>query len=486
MSSNIQAVVLKDGSFIYETVLLGDMAFESSDIYLKNVTVTLPNIFDEHQPLTNTNNLNITFKNQQRNLFLASPQNQLGKPLFRKIVKDDLNDVGLMFSDHPANSITNEMITNWNNGTGGGSGGGSGEMNTINKITINNNEIEIADKTAIIPLGSTETFGVIKLLDSDNILDITNGVLKHKTESGFKHIPSGGSTNQILANDGDGVAKWVDNISYEIYTSTQDALTKVPLAKRKLGMTLTVNVSGVATEYWFKNGVANADFVLKKQENDERGFIIKSQDVLVSTTSNTHTITLDLATNKELIWQTNTNTTNKLTTPFVKTRTLNLTQNNVVDCIYLTNEGTIVYLEGVSVSNTTQPTYPTYPKTAIPYCFVVFMNGTISIQYLLSSENIKQMLDDAKTSCVTLTQNITLNRTHNNKIFIIKGNVVVTIPKSLGSLFNNCSFYVRSGSLTLAKENDVLITNAFGLILEVNDKASLLKESPLTDEYIFS
>ena len=51
--------------------------------------------------------------------------------------------------------------------------------------------------------------------------------------------------------------------AYETYASASDANILIPPAYRYLGLTILVTVDGENVEYWYKDGVTNADLVLK-------------------------------------------------------------------------------------------------------------------------------------------------------------------------------------------------------------------------------
>lgn len=99
--------------------------------------------------------------------------------------------------------------------------------------TVLKEKLENIDDNAnnyVLPVASSTTLGGIKvgtnLSISDGILSSKDTIYTHPTTSGNKHIPSGGSSGQILRWSADGTAVWGNdnNTTYENATSSSNGL----------------------------------------------------------------------------------------------------------------------------------------------------------------------------------------------------------------------------------------------------------------------
>ena len=107
-------------------------------------------------------------------------------------------------------------------------GNGTDDENRSNALTIDwNGNIEPAP-SFLLPIASADTLGGIKVgsgleITSEGVLsslgktytagtglELTGQEFSHKSGSGFSHIPTGGTSGQVLSWDSDGVAKWAD------------------------------------------------------------------------------------------------------------------------------------------------------------------------------------------------------------------------------------------------------------------------------------
>lgn len=57
-----------------------------------------------------------------------------------------------------------------------------------------------------------------------------------------------------------------------IYTDAADANASIPSAYRSRGLTVLINVGGVPTEYWYRDGVANGDLIVKTSVSNSYNF----------------------------------------------------------------------------------------------------------------------------------------------------------------------------------------------------------------------
>lgn len=76
---------------------------------------------------------------------------------------------------------------------------------TVTSITLNATSPILIDNNAAIATSGTRTFS-------------------HATTSGNKHIPSGGTTNQLLRWSADGTATWSNEVTYGVFNTTTDGL----------------------------------------------------------------------------------------------------------------------------------------------------------------------------------------------------------------------------------------------------------------------
>lgn len=75
---------------------------------------------------------------------------------------------------------------------------------------------------AIISISRSDTTFTATAIDgTTTIFDQQDTVYTHPTESGYKHIPSGGSSGEILKWDSDGTAAWG---TYDVATTSADGL----------------------------------------------------------------------------------------------------------------------------------------------------------------------------------------------------------------------------------------------------------------------
>jgi len=80
-----------------------------------------------------------------------------------------------------------------------------------------------------------------------------------------------------------GAAKPID-AKYGPYASTAAALADIPAATRYKGLTVGVETSGAVTEYWFRDGTADANFVQKTTAGSGGGTGV---DALITFVDNT-------------------------------------------------------------------------------------------------------------------------------------------------------------------------------------------------------
>ena len=76
---------------------------------------------------------------------------------------------------------------------------------TVTGITLNATSPILIDSSAAIATSGTRTFS-------------------HASTSGNKHIPSGGTTNQLLRWSADGTATWSNEVTYGVFNTTTDGL----------------------------------------------------------------------------------------------------------------------------------------------------------------------------------------------------------------------------------------------------------------------
>lgn len=76
----------------------------------------------------------------------------------------------------------------------------------------------------------------------------------------------------ILLNDQGkcAIAKSID-YKYGPWTDTATAIAAIPLYQRYQGLTIGVVTGGVLTEYWFKNGILDADLITKTSSASSSG-----------------------------------------------------------------------------------------------------------------------------------------------------------------------------------------------------------------------
>lgn len=164
---------------------------------------------------------------------------------------------------------------------------------------------------------SSDANGVITISSTDN-----NTVYTHPTSSGNKHIPSGGSSGQILRWSADGTAAWGsdNNTTYSTATSSTLGLVKIgyTTSGKNYAVQLSndqmyVNVPWTDTNTTYSAATTSAAGLMSASDKSKLDGITSSADSVSfsrSLTSGTKigTITIN-GTETDLYCQTNTNTT---------------------------------------------------------------------------------------------------------------------------------------------------------------------------------
>lgn len=107
MSSNsLSAVVQTDGN-LYKREL-GTISTASKESYIPGLSVSFPSIFNLNTESLDYNNRNlvVSLKNQLQGTVFMAPVSMNGTPQFRRMLKSDLADASVLFSDDP-------RIANW-------------------------------------------------------------------------------------------------------------------------------------------------------------------------------------------------------------------------------------------------------------------------------------------------------------------------------------------------------------------------------------
>lgn len=176
------------------------------------------------------NNDNVTFPVTRGGLSWSGQSD--GIKLFAEETGNDNLELILQFTDDESNGLTirnskgvkTARITSGGNFSGNFTGSLSGNASTATKLSTSTagsatQPVYFSDGK---PVACTYTLG--KSVPSD--AKFTDTVYSHPTTSGNKHIPSGGSSGQILRWSADGTAAWGNdnNTTYSPATATNTGL----------------------------------------------------------------------------------------------------------------------------------------------------------------------------------------------------------------------------------------------------------------------
>ena len=162
--------------------------------------------------------------------------------------------------------------------------------------------------------------------------------------------------------------------------------------------------------------------------------------------------------------------------------------NNRIDVIWVDFTGAMGHELGDPVAVGTPASYPSnkIPANAMQYTFITFINGEVSSAENLTPQQVQTMINNSKPKVIDMTANQVLSFAMENKYIRVSGTVILTIPPALLDTFFQCFFYVASGSLTIALGSGVTAEGYFSLVLNAQERATLTKRSPLTNQYIFT
>lgn len=106
-NSSLSAIVQTDGNLFKRE--LGTISTASKESYIPGLSVAFPSIFNLNTESLDYNNrsLVVSLKNQLQGTALMAPVSMNGTPQFRRMLKSDLTDASVLFSDDP-------RIANWN------------------------------------------------------------------------------------------------------------------------------------------------------------------------------------------------------------------------------------------------------------------------------------------------------------------------------------------------------------------------------------
>lgn len=369
-----------------------------------------------------------------------------------------------------------------------------------------------------IPLtGSTNISGDLLF----NIMDKAigndgNNIIFKENSIAFKSDYYNGSINadgiELYNDDGNfsvefnGAIILRNNISSETYGVTEGLLTVNAGATRGLygevptvsGKVSNVKFPVTSTQYIQNDGKTlvvsiNGVYADESGNIDIEGGSNQAAQVLSSVPVNvtnlgggTYTVSIPATPTNAVVWQNSEGEVLTMTTTYTYIPTsIDIYAYNRIDCIGLTETGNIIYKEGVQVPTGTPAAYPVPDAGVLKYSFVVFSNGSVSAENILSSQQLQELINQFEMKNLVISEDFTLSAEHTNACIIINGNVTCTIPAGLGARFKGCTFKVRSGSLTLAKDVSVTIRDYYSLTLYARESSSLTKDSVVAENYSF-
>lgn len=141
-STSLSAVVEVSGKLSKRQ--LGDIATLPKETYIPGLSVSFPPIFNLNTESLDYNNRSLvaSLKNQMQGTSFMAPTNSNGTPAFRRIVKSDLSDAGVVFSD-------DSRINNWNTAYGWGDFRDYG-LGTNSSNRISNSNLSSIKNTSIV------------------------------------------------------------------------------------------------------------------------------------------------------------------------------------------------------------------------------------------------------------------------------------------------------------------------------------------------
>ena len=141
----------------------------------------------------------------------------------------------------------------------------------------------------------------------------------------------------------------------------------------------------------------------------------------------------------------------------------------------------------IFVSGVPENTNYTYQANESEVCMIEFFNKSQAGDApatTLTPEQIQSLINNAKPSVVEFTANANLSSLLENKYLIVNGNVTLTIPTALLDTFLQCFIFVQTGSLTIALQVGVSAIGYYSLVILPNERTTITKRSPTTNEYI--
>lgn len=195
-----------------------------------SVGLTLPNIFtddSDNNPIETSGTFEFSLSNQSANTIFAGPADgSATTPSFRSLVANDLPTVPVTKGGTGVGTLTGIVI-------GNGISSFTAVSGTANQLLKRNN---------------TNNNYEFFTISGDGVVDYNSqtGEITHSTTSGNKHIPSGGSSGQILVYSASGTAQW----------STPTYLTSIKVLDTTNETTLSTNstetISGTGTIHLHK------------------------------------------------------------------------------------------------------------------------------------------------------------------------------------------------------------------------------------------
>jgi len=277
-------------------VNLGEDALEFYDLTgggtVTSIGISLPNIFTDdstNNPITSNGSFEYSLSNQNANLVFAGPTTgSADTPSFRSLVSDDLPTVPVSKGGTGVGTLTGVVI-------GNGTSNFTAVTGTANQILKRNNAND-----------NYEFFTI----SGDGVVDYNTqtGSITHSTVSGNKHIPSGGSSGQILTYISSGTAQWSTPTyltSIKVLNTTNDT-TLSTSASETISGTGTINLHKVS-----KTG--SYDDLLNKPSIPTYQTLTYTDSTRILSISNGNSVTLPnfstLNTNAGLVSGSNGNTT---------------------------------------------------------------------------------------------------------------------------------------------------------------------------------
>lgn len=400
------------------------------------------------------------------------------------------------------------------------------QVNTIERIFLNDVEVEVENKTALIYISTGASTTILDWTSAQEGGYILNAVVFYNNALYRSDIPSN-TTNpdtgdwtkiaDIGGGGGEGVwgsitgtlsdqedlqeeldSKWNREGENNLSVYSSDGTTKTVEIEGGNGTTIkpSISIQGAHKQTVIGSTTATADTTVNLpnrsgtlaliEDVTSEGRIIRSVKPIVTHISgNQYLITVPATSSDKVIWQNPTGTVFERTTTYSYTADIDISTTNRIDCIYVTYAGVMGVQFGGESLQPIPAAYPTPPENAMNYSFIVFNNGIIEVQNQITLEQVNNIVNNAKPSVISISANTTLSSLHENKIIEVTDTCTLTIPPGLAGTFLMCFFIVLGGSLTIVGGSGVNITGYYSTTIHVNERSTLIKRSPSSNNYLF-